>query len=122
MVLFLHPKICILLESLPQLELITSVTHDEFYRLPLEPPYSENMDPIIYQSLTGHLILLLKTRDEIFPNVYFLCTQNGKPTKGAFARAFHFLRYLKASPVIDRVFYSMDTSIYEGALQCLISP
>jgi len=90
---------------------VTNVAHDDFFRLPLELPDSENMDPIIYQSLTGHLIQLLKTRDEIRPYVSFLCAQNGKPTKGAFARALHVLRYLKSSPGVGRVFYSMDTNI-----------
>jgi len=59
-----------------------------------------------YMSLTGHLVQMLKTRDDVRPSVSHLCSKNSNPNEGDFSKAIHVLRYLFSTPDICRIFKS----------------
>jgi hypothetical protein len=64
-----------------------------------------------YCALTGYLIQMMKTRDEIRPYVSTLCSRNSSPNAGDFNKAIQLLRYLYSTRTIGRVFYSKSTQI-----------
>ena len=86
------------------------ITSDFFYASIL-PTDCVPVDPTLYQSLTGHLIQVLKTRDEVRPFVSHLCSCNAAPTYGDYSKALHVLRYLHSTPGMGRVFKSKSTQI-----------
>ena len=59
-----------------------------------------------YMSLTGHLVQMLKTRDDVRPYISHLCSRNSKPDEGDFSKAIHVLRYLNSTPDVCRIFKS----------------
>jgi hypothetical protein len=63
----------------------------------------------IYSSLTGHLVQMLKTRDDIRLLVSHLCSRNNNPDLGHYKKAIHVLRYLFSTPEKGRVFKSSST-------------
>jgi len=86
--------------------------HADFFK-PLELPADlKPVDVEAYASLTGHLVQMLKTRDEIRPFVSFLCSKNAAPREGDFAKAIHVLRYVFSTPGIGRVFKASEVRIY----------
>jgi hypothetical protein len=87
-------------------------THADFFK-PLDLPDDlKSVDIEAYASLTGHLVQMLKTRDEIRPFVSFLCSKNATPCEGDFAKAIHVLRYVYSTPGIGRVFKASEVKIY----------
>ena len=64
-----------------------------------------------YTSLTGSLIHVLQTRDDVRTFVSYLCSKNALPDEGHYSKALHLLRYLSSTPHIGRCFSSVSTDI-----------
>ena len=64
-----------------------------------------------YTSVTGHLIQMLKTRDDVRPIVSYLCSRNSAPDVGDYNKALRVLRYLHSTRRNGKVFKSSSTSI-----------
>ena len=69
-----------------------------------EPSESALVDVNTYQSLTGHLVQMLKTRDEVRPFVSHCCSRNSTPDEGDYRKALRVLEYLHSTPGIGRVY------------------
>jgi hypothetical protein len=69
------------------------------------------VDPGIFTSLTGHLIQMLKTRDDVRPIVSWLCSRNSAPDVGDYHKGLHLLRYLYSTRQKGKVFNSTSTDI-----------
>jgi hypothetical protein len=68
------------------------------------PSESVLIDKFRYQSVTDHLVQMLKTRDEVRPFVSHCCSKNSCPDEGDFRKALHILDYLHSTPGLGRVF------------------
>jgi len=88
------------------------VAHPDFFQPSTLPSQLISVNIAAYQSLTGHLVQALKTRDDVRPYVSFLCSHNAAPCEGDYSRALHVLRYLHSTKGIGRVFSSTDTNIF----------
>ena len=88
----------------------TPCDHDIF-KLSVSADDCVAVDTKRYCALTGYLIQMLKTRDEIRPFVSTLCARNAKPTVGDFNKAIHLLRYLYCTRQLGRVFDSSSTQL-----------
>jgi hypothetical protein len=86
----------------------------DFFRassLPDKIPYPVKS----YCSLTGHLIQMLKTRDDVRHIVSHLCSKNSAPDVGDYHKALLLLRFLYSSRIIGRVFDSKSTELFGHA-------
>ena len=73
------------------------------------------VDPLKYQSLSGHLVQMLKTRDEIRHLVSHSCSRNSSPDEGDYSKAVHILRYLHSTLGVGRVYKSSSAVVYAHA-------
>jgi hypothetical protein len=89
--------------------------HEDFFKASLSPTDCVPVLPALYQSLTGSLVQVLKTRDEIRPFVSHLCSKNSCPLEGDYAKAIHILRYLHSTPDLGRVYKSNSLELFAHA-------
>ena len=75
------------------------------------PADRQVVSTLVYASLTGHLIQMLKTRDDVRPYVSTLCSRNASPDVGDYNKALHVLRYLYCTRHKGKVFASDSTDI-----------
>ena len=87
----------------------------DFFHSSVSEEDCQPVAPITYQSLTGKLIQVLKTRDEVRPFVAHSCSRNANPTEGDYAKALHLLRYLYSTPGIGRVYKASAPVIFAHA-------
>ena len=71
--------------------------------------------PVKYQSLTGHLVQMLKTRDEVRHLVSHSCSRNSSPDEGDYSKAVHILRYLYSTRGIGRIYKSTSSVVHAFA-------
>jgi hypothetical protein len=88
---------------------------EEFFRSSTTPADCVPVSSAVYQSLTGHLIQMLKTRDDVRHFVSYLCSKNAHPSEGDYSKAIHILRYLRSTSRLGRVFGSDSTELYAYA-------
>jgi hypothetical protein len=98
--------------GISHLPLVDIPAHEDFFKPLVLSADLKSVDVEAYASLTGHLVQMLKTRDEIRPFVSFLCSRNSAPRAGDFAKAIHVLRYVFSTPGIGRVFQASEVKIY----------
>ena len=65
----------------------------------------------MFTSLTGSLVHVLQTRDDVRLFVSHLCSKNAAPCEGDYMKAIHLLRYLSSTPHIGRCYHSSSTEI-----------
>lgn len=94
---------------------VTLPCQADFFHASVSEEDCHSVDPITYQSLTGKLIQVLKTRDEVRPFVSHSCSRNACPTEGDYAKALHLLRYLHSTPGIGRVYKASAPVLYAHA-------
>ena len=70
-----------------------------------------SVDSGTFTSLTGHLIQMLKTRDDVRPIVSWLCSRNSAPDVGDYNKGLRLLRYLHSTRLKGKVFNSSSTDI-----------
>jgi hypothetical protein len=75
----------------------------DFFK-PSELSESDPVNVNDYQSLTGHLVQTLKTRDDVRPFVSHCCSRNSVPNEGDYRKALRVLEYLHSTPGIGRVY------------------
>ena len=85
--------------------------HSDFFQPSVTDSDCMPVPPLVYQALTGHLIQVLKTRDDVRHFVSHLCSCNAAPTSGDYEKALHLLRYLKSTPGMGRVFHATSTTL-----------
>jgi hypothetical protein len=88
---------------------VTTPSLPDLFDTPTDPtPVSTNR----YQSLTGNLVFLLKTRDDIRKEVQHLATRNKSPTQTDVTKLGRVLAYLNGTRDLTRRYYSDDPTIY----------
>ena len=65
-----------------------------------------------YQSLTGSLIQIVKTRDDVRHLISHLCSKNSNPTTGDYTKAIQVSRYILSTCTLGRVYNSLTTDIH----------
>ena len=64
-----------------------------------------------YTSLTGHLVYVLQTRDDVKHFISHLCSKNSTANIGDHKKAISLLRFLHSTSDVGRVFKSSSTQI-----------
>jgi hypothetical protein len=91
---------------------LTPVLTPSLHNLFEEPADKTPVSPKRFQSLTGNLTFLLKTRDDIRKEVTHLSTRNHNPVQGDIIKAGRVLSYLNGTRAITRRYFSDDPTIH----------
>jgi hypothetical protein len=97
--------------GIDHLPLVELPCDDDFFSLSVRPEDCVLVSGSLYTSLTGSLVHVLQTRDDVRLFVSHLCSKNAAPCEGDYMKAIHLLRYLSSTSHIGRCYRSSSTDI-----------
>ena len=87
----------------------------DVFKRSVEPADCVSVPVAVYTQLTGYLVHVLRSRDDIRPYVSSLCSRNAAPNIGDYDKALMLLRYVYSTRTLGKVYESSSLELVAHA-------